>query len=481
MSNEIDLDPSKNDHGKLYTTLVSELREFVVVLVDRHGRCASWNPGVEQHLGYTKEEFIGLEACHLFTPEDNAAGVPAQELKHAAKHGRAADIRWHVRKNGSRLFVDGVLIALRNDSGELVGFSKVMRDITERKLHEDRLEELTRALKQAQIIVRSMDGHIQFWSAGAERIYGYSEAAAQGKIVHELLKTEFPQPLPEIEAELFKNGIWHGELKHTRSDGCQIIVASDWVLQSQLDGRRGLVIEANTDVTGLKSVGETLLRANEELQHFAYAASHDLQEPLRTVRTYSQLLRRRYEGKLDGHGAEFLQTIERSAAQMEQLISDLLDYLRTGEPAVREVNMEHIVDAALLNLKSSVEESGAEISYESLPVLSTDPARLTMVFQNLFANAIKYRSEEPPRVHVAAKQASGDWLFVVHDNGIGFEQKYAEQIFQVFKRLHPREVAGTGIGLAICKRVIEREGGRIWAESEPGRGSTFYFTLPVER
>jgi light-regulated signal transduction histidine kinase (bacteriophytochrome) len=231
----------------------------------------------------------------------------------------------------------------------------------------------------------------------------------------------------------------------------------------------------------VKTVGE-LKRSNEELQQFAYVSSHDLQEPLRMVASYTQLLAKRYKGRLDSDADEFIAFAVDGCNRMQGLIQDLLAYSRAGTngKAFCEVSAEDALRGALTNLRITIEQSGAVVSHDSLPAIETDETQLTQVFQNLVGNAIKYRSAEVPRVRVSAtKNGDNEWIFSVRDNGLGIAPQYFERIFVIFQRLHGRdEFEGTGIGLAICKKVLERLGGRIWVESQPGTGSTFYFALP---
>lgn len=223
-----------------------------------------------------------------------------------------------------------------------------------------------------------------------------------------------------------------------------------------------------------------LARSNEELERFAYVASHDLQEPLRMVASYTQLLARRYRGRLDADADDFIAFAVDGVTRMKRLINDLLTYSRVGTRGMEfaTVDCERVLGEVLGDLRLAIEESGAEVTHDVLPMVLGDDVQLIQLFQNLIGNAIKFRSEQTPRVHVSVARRDGEHVFSVSDNGIGIEPQYSERIFVVFQRLDTR-FPGTGIGLAICKKIVERHGGRIWAESEPGKGTIFHFTIPL--
>jgi light-regulated signal transduction histidine kinase (bacteriophytochrome) len=241
------------------------------------------------------------------------------------------------------------------------------------------------------------------------------------------------------------------------------------------------ITERKQAEAALQQAHEELKRSNAELEQFAYVASHDLQEPLRMVASYTQLLSRRYDSKFDNDAREFMGFIVDGATRMKQLIEDLLAYSRVGTKGAdfRTVSASDALRRALFNLRTGIEEAGAVVTHDPLPMLPADEVQLTQLLQNLIGNALKFRSPSVPRIHVSTKQKDHEWEFEVRDNGIGIEPQYFERIFMVFQRLHNKgEYPGTGIGLAICKKVVERHGGRIWVESRPGAGSSFYFTLP---
>ncbi len=247
------------------------------------------------------------------------------------------------------------------------------------------------------------------------------------------------------------------------------------------ENREGLESRIRSRTVELEMVNKNLKRSNEELQQFAYVASHDLQEPLRMIASYMELISRRYEGRLDKDADEFIGFAVSGANRLQGMINDLLAFSRVetkGKPFAR-VDCNKVLKESIMNLKMAIEDSGAVVTSDPLPTtVFGDESQLAMLFQNLLGNAIKFRGEDLPRVHVSAEQRAGEWLFTVSDNGIGIDPKYSERIFVVFQRLHAGpEYSGTGIGLAICKKIVERHGGHIWVESELGKGSRFNFTL----
>jgi signal transduction histidine kinase len=248
--------------------------------------------------------------------------------------------------------------------------------------------------------------------------------------------------------------------------------------------RQHLEEEVEQRTKRLQEVARELSRSNTELEQFAYIASHDLQEPLRMVRSYLQLLERKYRDRLDETADKYIDYAVDGASRMARMINDLLAYSRVvtrGKP-IGPIDCEQAWAEALANLEKMIEESGAEVTHDPLPPVTADFGQMVQLFQNLIGNALKYRSDRPPKIHGSARQQEGQWLFSICDNGIGIEPQYAERVFVIFQRLHGRGAySGTGIGLAVCKRIVERHGGSIWVESEYGNGSTFLFTIPQQQ
>jgi PAS domain S-box-containing protein len=370
------------------------------------------------------------------------------------------------------------------------------RDITERKRAEVKLidsetsyRRLFEAARDGILILDAETGMIKDVNPFLIEMLGYSHEEILGKKLWELGSFKDISVNKENFLELQqKEYLRYENLPLETADGRQINVEfvsnvyqvnDHKVIQCNIRD----ITERKRAETKIQQILEDLGRSNAELEQFAYVASHDLQEPLRMISSYVQLLAKRYQGKLDSDADEFINFAVDGAKRMQNLINDLLAYSRVGTRGnpLTPVSAEDLLKEALANLQFAIEESGASITHDPLPVIKGDPTQLVTVFQNLLGNAIKFRGSEPPRIHFGAQRDANEWIFSVHDDGIGIDPKFAQRIFVIFQRLNDRTAyPGTGIGLAICKRVIQRHGGRIWVESVAGEGATFYFTLPIK-
>lgn len=393
-----------------------------------------------------------------------------------------------------------LLIELANDLAFGITNLRLKKSQAEAEEYVQRQAELI-GLSFDAIIVWELNGVIESWNRGAEELYGYSKSEALGRMTHELLRTIHPVPWNQIKAELLESSRWEGEIKHQTKEGRIIIVSTRKQLVTRKDGSQ-VVMETNRDITKSKKAEEKLKNSytrlrrtqkeleetitklkisNAELEQFAYVASHDLQEPLRMISSFAQLLERRYKDQLDNDANDYIGFVVDAAHRMKELIDDLLafSHLNTEFREFKVINMSESLKEALSNLQTLIEENNAEITCVPLPAIKGDPSQIRQLFQNLIVNAIKFNDKKLPCIHISVQDSGDFWKFGVSDNGIGIVSELQEKIFDVFKRLHTREeYPGTGMGLAICKKIVERHGGRIWVESEPGNGSTFNFTIP---
>jgi PAS domain S-box-containing protein len=336
------------------------------------------------------------------------------------------------------------------------------------------------------MFVISPDGLLVSWNLGVERLLGFSEAEWLGQ--HASIIFSPPDKAVDVcEAEMRlaeETGTSTDIRWHRRKDGTELFAHG---FMNAVRNEAGALLgytKILSDETARKQLQDSLTESNAALEQFAYVASHDLQEPLRTMGTYAQLLTEEYGSKLDAQADQFLTLIVKAAARMSELVRDLLAYARitTEDDRPSSVALDEDLEAAITQLGQAIEESGAIVTHDPLPTLQVDRGQMVRLFQNLVGNAVKYRQpDQPPKVHVSAEQKGAEWLISIRDNGIGFEPEYATTIFAPFKRLHTANAyPGTGVGLAICRRIVKAQGGRIWAEAQPDQGATFFFTLPVE-
>jgi PAS domain S-box-containing protein len=469
-----------------------------MVVVNQSGEIVLVNVQAEKQFDYHRNELIGQRVTNII-PTGFAERLIADETRTAAEAlaqqmGTGIELSAR-RKDGSTFPIEIMLSPLVSPEGTLV--TAAIRNITERKKAESQLAKMEsryRGLLEAapdSMVLVNQAGEIVLLNLQAERQFGYS----RDDLVGQPVKTIIPEAVAE---RLVENALRPSlnpsetktplavELSARRRDDSEFPVE---LTLSPLDTSDGvLVTMALRDITARKKAEAHLLltvrelnRSNEELGQFAYLASHDLQEPLRMVASYTQLLAKRYKGRLDADADEFINFAVDGANRMQRLIQDLLVYSRVGTTAknLEMTSSEAALQKSLANLRSAITEGDALVTHDPLPDVRADEGQLTQVFQNLIGNAIKYHGHQRPVIHVSAcSSGGGTWLFSVKDNGLGIDAKYFSQIFGMFQRLHGRkEFEGTGIGLALCKKIIERQGGSISVDSQLGLGSVFRFSL----
>jgi len=350
------------------------------------------------------------------------------------------------------------------------------------------------------IFVRDMNDVITYWNRGAEELYGWTPDEAIGKRSHDLLGTVFPAPIDDISAELLRAGRWEGELKHTKADGKGVVVSSRWALRRDEQQRPVGTMETNNDITERKRQEEevrTLNRElasrsteleskNKELEAFAYSISHDLRAPLRHMSGYAELLQKKASSVLDEKSQRYMLMILDSAKRMGNLIDDLLSFSRIGRTETQKslVNLEQLVKEALTEIRQDTDGRNIVWNVSTLPTFYGDRSMLRLVFVNLLSNAVKF-TRTRPQAEIEVGCTGGNThevVLYVKDNGVGFDMKYVNKLFGVFQRLHSSHTfEGTGIGLATVQRIVQRHGGRVWAESLVDKGATFYISVPMSQ
>ena len=524
---EIMLSPLKNDKGVLVAAAIRDISvrraaeihlvqmearyrglleaaPDAMVVVNQGGEIVLLNVQAEKQFGYSRDELLGLQVRTII-PEGFAERLITDGTRTAAE-ALAQQIGTGIeligrRKDASGFPIEIMLSPLQSADGILV--TAAIRDITERKEAEKHLAQMEsryRGLLEAApdaMVLMNTDGGIVLLNLQAEKQFQYHRDELAGRPLRTIIPevwTIIADVKQRIAGALRSAGnskaqeIGAGiEFNGRRKDNSDFPIEVTLSILQTAEGV--LVTVAIRDITTRKKAEAQLLqtmqelnRSNEELGQFAYIASHDLQEPLRMVASYTQLLSKRYKGKLDGDADQFIAFAVDGANRMQLLIQDLLAYSRIGTKGseLLATSSENALERAIVNLAGAIEDSGALVTHDLLPSVLADQRQLVQLFQNLVGNAIKYQGAGVPRIHVSCNRSAGaKWLFSVQDNGLGIEAKYFERIFGMFQRLHKREeFAGTGIGLAICKKIVERHGGEISVESQLGHGSTFRFALP---
>jgi PAS domain S-box-containing protein len=499
-----------------YHQMIDEVEDYAIILLDTEGIILHWNKGAERIKGYTPKEAIGKSFSIFYTKEDVEAGLPALLLAKARNQGRVSHEGWRVKKNGEIFWGMVVITALHSQDGEVIGFTKVTRDLTDRKRAEDELRKLAKSLElrtrdlqlseerhhrmieevqDYAIILLDKDGTILNWNRGAEKIKGYPANEIMGKSFtvfypEEDRQNNLPQRLLQeaVQNNRSAHEGWRVRKDGTKFWGSTVITA----LHNNDDELIGFS-KVTRDLTERKIAEETLREYTERLEHnnqeleqFAYVASHDLKEPLRKIITFGNLLENTSKNVLDEKSKDYVARMQSSAARMMSLIEDLLVFSRVSRPTegFEPVDLNAVINRVLSDLEVTINSRKAKVEVGELPSVVGRRSQLGQLFQNLISNAVKFNDKEQPVITIIANSTSADRAgkitrIDVSDNGIGFEDIYSTRIFEIFQRLHGKtEYPGTGIGLAICKKIVEAHGGTISASGKPGMGSTFTVKLP---
>ncbi|MGF7119372.1 PAS domain-containing sensor histidine kinase [Methanobacterium oryzae] len=517
-----DISGYKNTEKKLkesekkYRQIVETANEGIWA-IDNNFKTTFVNQKMAEMLGYTIEEMIGKQLTFFMFFEDLDDHYAKMELRKKGISERYE--RRFQNKNGSEVWTQISVTALKDKNNNFAGSFAMFIDITERKkaemqLKEARdnleekvnertreLEEAYNALSESEEIYRKLlresfdawaihsEGILLSINDSAAKIVGGNPKDLIGKPILDFVHPDYREDVKKRTTRLYEKGGSEPlyEEKFLKLDG-KVVDVEVMITALTYKGKPAIQIVFR-DITERKNAEKLLKesiteleRSNKELQSFAYITSHDLQEPLRTMGSYAGLLKRRYEGQLDEDADDFLEFMVSGATRMKDMVQGLLDYSRVGTQCkFTEFNSEKALKCALTNLQSPIKEYHAEITYNLLPNIVANESQITRIFQNLISNAIKFRREGiTPEIHISCRKEDNEYVFSVSDNGIGLEEQYSDRIFEVFKRLHAiGEYQGAGIGLAIAKRIIDCHNGRIWVKSKLGKGSTFYFTIPL--
>ncbi len=486
-----------------FRLLIEGAYDFAILMLHADGTIASWNRGAERMLGYGAEEVLGQPYALFFPEEEIRQHKPQQFLRRAAEEGRCEDEGWRVRKDGSRFWADTVMTVLRHSDGRLRGFATVIRDVTERMQAEAAEREqraLAEALQDTALVLVStltLDEVLERILEQVERVVPHDVAEIVvlepdgGTRVRRKGKLSAGEARCHVGAPILVKGRTIGFLGLDSA-------TPDAYSEAHADRLRAFAAQAGVAIENARLYEEVrryaqgleervaertaaLEVANRELEAFTYSVSHDLRAPLRAIDGFTRVLEEEYAGELPLQGQHYLRRVRQAVAEMNALIDDLLCLSRVSRQALRQQRVEPalLVQDVLGSLQKEMEGRRFEIEIGPLPPCQGDPLLLRQVWWNLLSNAIKFtRKRDPARIVIGAREEGGQTVYFVQDNGVGFDPRYGERLFRVFERLHPAdEYEGTGVGLAIVRRIVERHGGRVWAEGEVDQGATFSFTL----
>ncbi len=473
--------------------LIHGVREYAIYSTNAHGIIESWNTGAERLKGYASHEAIGKHLSIFYAVESLARADELLAL--AAKEGAIHEEGWRVRKDGTKFYARVSVTAVRDREGRLRGFYTVTRDASDGRNAAIALEHSRGILQDiidntpAVIYVKDPGGRFRLENRAL--VEGWGEGSSLiGKSDFDLYKAqpELAQVIRKNDLEVLASGkAVVIEEKSIRQNVVRYFLSTKFPLRLTPDevGLCGIsvdITDRRNALEELESKANELARSNGELAQFAFIASHDLKEPIRAVSSYAQMLERFYGAQLDDRAKLFLGYIVDGVKRMYTLIDDLLSYSRIGDSQSQATftDMDAAARGAQANLSAQIAEANAKVTIaKPLPTVWITQHEALQIFQNLIGNAVKYRSQEAPEIEISAELDEHRVRFAVRDNGLGIERQYFDKIFILFQRLHTREeYSGTGIGLAICKKIVERYGGNIWVESRVGEGSTFFFTLP---
>ncbi len=464
------------------------------------GRLGLHNHAFEQLTGYTTEELHSIDWSTNLTPIEWRE-MENQKLNELNRTGQPVIYeKEYIRKDGSRVPIELLVNIVLDLNENPEYYYSFITDITERKQIETALKMSERSLAEAQHIahIGSWEWNVKTgninWSNELYSIYRVDPntfTPTLSSFADYMCPNDEKYVNQHVDQLLSEGKSQNFDFRIVLDDGSiRVLNTLAEVAEFDKNGKPGIIVGINQDITERKEIElklneniKKLAQSNKELEQFAYITSHDLREPLRMITSFLQLLERRYKDQLDQDANEFIGFAVDGAKRLDAMTNDLLQYskISSQKKEIVPVNFEHVLKHALENLKVQIEESNAIITHDPLPTINGDEQLKVQLFQNIIGNAIKYRSEKPPKIHISATKETNQYLFSIKDNGIGMSSKHLEKIFTIFQRLHTQEdYEGTGIGLAIAQKIVHQQGGQIWVESEPGKGSTFYFTIPLK-